>query len=121
MKWFAPVIIASALIFAWPDHVYAVDYLCKNVDGEWTWFGDHVAVQVDYIVVGAPERSYETGTGIFVRGQPWGSWKVNSGIAKFSAYGIGALHIRKADAGAPFKVCATVKDLSPITILRAEF
>ncbi len=121
MKWLAAVVIPSAIALGWSGQAYALDYLCKIVDGQWTWFGDHVAVTVTYIVVGSPGRAYETGTGVFIGGWPWGGWAVHSGTAKFSAYGIGALHVRKADDGEPFKVCATVKDLNPVTILRGEF
>jgi hypothetical protein len=29
--------------------------------------------------------------------------------------------MHKADDGPPFKICATLKDINPITIIRAEF
>jgi hypothetical protein len=91
------------------------------VSDEWSWFGDHVAVSVTYLVVGQAGRTYETGTGVFFRSRPWGSVTSRSGTAKFSAWGAGTLHIRQVDSGPPFKVCSTVKDLDPITIIQAEF
>jgi hypothetical protein len=99
----------------------AADYLCKNVGQSWEWFGDHVALWIDYVVVGTPGRRYEVGTGVSINGSPWGSRDEYSGPAEFSAYGAGALHIRQADQGEPFKVCATSTGLKPITIIDAEF
>lgn len=96
-------------------------YLCRFVGESWVWFSDHVAVSVGYLTVGPEGRTYETGTGISVSGSPWGKREKRKGTAEFSAYGAGALHIRRADEGADFKVCATSSGLRPITIIQSEF
>lgn len=100
---------------------YAADYLCKQVGREWVWFSDHAAMSVDYLVIGEAGRKYEVGTGIFFNSRPLGSKNTHSGRAEIVAYGIGALHIRQADGGPPFKICGTASKLEAITILRAEF
>jgi hypothetical protein len=113
-----------AFVFAFissAGNVRAADYLCKSVDREWAWFGDHVAISVTYLIIGTGGRSYEAGTGVFARGQPFG-WKQRlSGQSRVSGWGAGSLHIRQADDGEPFKVCVTLREMSLITILHTEF
>jgi hypothetical protein len=96
-------------------------YICRSVGAEWTWFGDHVALSVSYATRGPRDRTYEVGTGLSVNGSPWGSRSKFSGDAEFSAYGIGALHIRRADAGADFDVCSSTIGLEVIPIVNTEF
>lgn len=104
-----------------PNAAIAADYMCRTVGPAWTWFGDHIAISVDYVSVGASSRRYEVGTGISVGGSPRGRREVYSGTAEFTAYGIGAVHIRQSDSGEPFKVCVSSAGLSPITIYSQEF
>lgn len=102
-------------------NAHSADYICKLVGKDWAWFGDHVAMSIDYVVAGLPGRQYETGTGISFRGSPRGTRKIHTGKAEITAYGAGALHIRSADGGEPFKVCATSAGMSAITIMQREF
>ena len=99
----------------------AADYLCKSVDREWAWFGDHVAMSVTYLIVGTGGRWYEVGTGVFAKHQPLGWRQRLSGQSRVSGWGAGSLHIRQADDGEPLKVCVTLQDMSLITILQTEF
>jgi hypothetical protein len=96
-------------------------YLCKTVGKDWRWFSDHVVGSMTYLIVGVPSRAFEAGTGIFFRGEPWGSKENGSGTLRITAYGAGALHIRQHDGGEPFKVCATSEAIKAITIIQAEF
>ena len=103
------------------NHCFAADYLCKTVGKDWTWFSDHVVGSISYLVVAAPNRTFEAGTGVFFRNRPWGTKASGSGTLKMTAYGAGALHIRQHDAGDPFKICATSQAIEAITIISAEF
>lgn len=114
------VLFAITMSFSISESV-ASSYLCKVIDRQWHWFSDHGAVWIEYVSVGQPGRTYEVGTGISVRGSPWGSRSRYSGNATFKAYGVGALHIRQADDGEPFKVCASAEKLKPIDIIKSEF
>lgn len=108
-------------VLSWPASASASEHFCKDVDANWSWFGDHVASNISYFIVGSPGRKYEVGTGIFARGRPWGSRNSYSGQADVTAYGIGAIHIRKSDDGSPFKVCVTTAKLETVTIISSEF
>jgi hypothetical protein len=88
--------------------VYAEDYICKDVGSSWVWFSDHVATSVEYKVIG------ETGN-------PLGWREKYTEMAEFSAWGLGAVHIRAIDGGEPFKVCLATGGISPITIYKKEF
>jgi hypothetical protein len=114
------VLVTSALLYACTT-AEAADYICKEVGKKWTWLGDHVVGSIEYVVIGAPGRRYEVGTGLFVQGQPWGSKRQGEGRLDFSAYGIGALHGRQIDEGSPLKVCATTNKLRAINLLTVEF
>lgn len=85
MKRHSTLLLAVAFALTLTGHAHALDYMCKPVDGGWSWFGDHVATSVTYLVVGPPGRSYDTGTGVFFRGRPWGSKEVRSGNSKLGA------------------------------------
>lgn len=99
----------------------AADYICKDVGPSWSWFGDHVALRITYRTLGAGGRTYETGTGVSFRGSPLGSREKRVGAAEFNAYGAGALLIRQADDGPPFRVCATATDMDLVPIFRGQF
>lgn len=99
----------------------AAEYLCREVGADWTWFSDHVAAAVDYVIVGQPGRRYEVGTGLSMWGAPRGFRSTHAGEASVTAWGMGALHIRRADDGPPFKVCAGASHLKPIDIIKLEF
>lgn len=104
---------AGALIGFFSSQCYAeTPYICRNVGSDWLWFGDHAALSVSYATRGPLGRTYEVGTGLSVNGSPWGSRVKYAGDAEFSAYGIGALHIRRADDGPDFEVCASVLRLT---------
>lgn len=99
----------------------AAEHSCREVTNDWTWFSDHVALTVEYVIVGQPGRRYEVGTGLKIGGRPRGWRSQHSGNVKITAWGAGALHIRRDDDGPPFKVCVGPGKLSPITIMRVEF
>ena len=129
MRWFANafcclvcqlVLVALLGLYCIP-RAAANEYICRTTSSEWTWLSDHVATWVDYIIVGAPGRRYEVGTGIFFRNRPWGTTSVHTGRSEVTAYGAGALHVKQADEGAPFKICGTSSNLGVITILKREF
>ena len=100
---------------------YADDYLCREIGNKWMWFSDHAATSIEYVIVGPADRRYEVRTGVMIMASPRGWHTQDSGIAKVTAWGLGALHIRKDDAGAPFKICVGPGELEPITILKLEF
>lgn len=100
---------------------YSQEYICKHVGGSWEWFGDHGAFSVTYSIVGQSGRTYEIGTGISINNSPWGSRSEHQGTYEATAYGIGALHIRNADGGEPFKVCASATGMDPAIIFSTEF
>lgn len=99
----------------------ASDYLCRDVGDGWTWFSDHMAASIEYLIVGPPGRRYEVGTGVMIAGAPRGWRSKHSDNAKVNAWGAGAIHVRKKDDGAPFKVCVGSGKLEPITIIKREF
>jgi hypothetical protein len=99
----------------------AEEPICKVIDRNWHWFSDHFAMSVDYTSLGAAGRIYEVGTGISVNGSPWGSREKYSELAEFTAYGVGAVHIRQADTGEPFRVCAMATKINAVTILKQQF
>lgn len=114
------IVVTAALSLAQAG--YANDsYSCKNVGSEWTWFSDHVVWSIDYVLVGPQGREFEIGTGVSVGGRPQGSHRRATHIAEITAYGAGALHVRKIDGGTDFKVCATSLGVDPITIYTREF
>lgn len=108
-----PLVLASSFASAKPR--------CNMVGPDWQWFGDHVAMSIDYVVVASPGRRYEVGTGPFIGGGPIGWRETYADGAELSAWGIGAVHIRQKDDGPPFKVCVDASGLTPITIFRQEF
>ncbi len=73
--------------------------LCREVGSAWQWFGDHVVLTIDYVIVGAHGRRYEVGTGPSVNGSPWGWRESYVGSAEVAAWGAGAIHIRQKDDG----------------------
>lgn len=121
MKRHGLLLLAMPLLSASPSQAGPPDYICRDVDRKWVWFGDHVASSVDYLVVGPADRTFEMGTGMFINGSPWGSRVKRSGTAKVTAYGAGAMHVRRADGGVSFKVCVTQQDIDPIKIIDEEF
>lgn len=95
---------------------------CREVGAKWVWFEDHLVAYVTYSTRGPQGRTYEVGTGISVNGSPWGKRKRYTGDAEFNAYGMGALHIRKKDAGPNFVVCASGLGIGTLPIIpKTEF
>lgn len=100
---------------------HATDYLCREVAADWLWFSDHAAASIEYIIVGQPGRRFEVGTGMSILGAPRGWRSVSIGNTTVTAWGVGAIHIRRADDGPPFKVCVGAGKLNPIDIVKIEF
>lgn len=110
----------AILLCATPAHA-ADGVICKTVGSSWEWFGDHAALWVEYYAVGEAGRQYEVGTGMSINGSPWGSRNRYSGESTFSAYGLGAVHVRQADSGTPFRICVGAEGLATLTIVRITF
>lgn len=122
MKFVALIFVAFAAVGFTTSACYSEPtYICRAVGADWTWFGDHVALSVSYATRGPRDRIYEVGTGLSVNGSPWGSRSKFSGDAEFTAYGIGALHIRRADDGSDFDVCSSTIGLDVIPIIKTDF
>jgi transcriptional regulator with XRE-family HTH domain len=117
------LLLAMTVLFVLctPRPAEATDYICKEIGQEWVWLSDNVAMSVEYLIIGVSGRKYDVGTGVFFRGQPWGSVSGHEGKSEVTAYGVGALHVKQADQGPPFKVCATTSKLAAITIITVEF
>ncbi len=111
----------ALLAVASPPAVGAEGYVCKQVGNGWSWFGSHAVASISYLAIGGPGRRYEIGTGVFFRGAPLGRRQIFAGAAEFDAWGVGAVHIRQADLGEPFKVCLSSRGVKAITILKREF
>lgn len=94
----------------------ADDSLCRSVGNDWVWFSDHAALSIDYAVVGPTGRMYEIGTGVSFRGKPLGTKSKHEGAYVVTAYGIGAIHVRAADGGAPFTVCVSADKMELIPL-----
>ncbi len=90
--------------------------MCKKIGSEWTWFGDHVAFTVDYYVAGPEARQFEVGTGMSVNGSVWGSTQHAKDFLEVTAYGAGAIHVRKYDQGEDFEVCVGVDRMTVIDL-----
>lgn len=89
---------------------------CRSVGKEWVWFGDHVAWSVDYYVIGRGGQTFEVGTGLSVNGSVWGRTQKGKAYLEVTAYGAGAIHVRKADQGEDFEVCVGVSKLEVIDL-----
>jgi len=96
-----------------PTPALAVD-LCRTVGKDWVWFGEHVALSVDYYVIGRGDRTFEVGTGLSVNGSVWGSTQKAKRYLEVTAYGAGAIHVRKVDEGENFEVCVGATKLEVI-------
>jgi hypothetical protein len=94
----------------------ASDVTCKKISSDWSLFSDNIALFVTYNVVGEVGRKFEIGTGVSVSGKPRGAKKTFEGNVEIDAYLLGALHIRRADQGADFSVCATATDMEVIPL-----
>jgi hypothetical protein len=79
--------------------------ICKSIGEEWVWFSDHMALSVDYFIAGPNGRKYEIGTGMSINDSVWGWTTSGEGLTDVSAWGMGALHVRKYDTGEDFQVC----------------
>lgn len=90
--------------------------MCRRVVSEWVWFSDHVAFSVDYYVIGRGDRSFEVGTGMSVNGSVWGKTQKGKIYLEVTAYGAGAIHVRKADQGEDFDVCVGASKLEVIDL-----
>jgi hypothetical protein len=98
-----------------PSSAYSNE-MCRRVGSEWVWFSDHVAFSVDYYVIGRGDRSFEVGTGMSVNGSVWGSTQIAKRSLQVTAYGAGAIHVRKADQGEDFDICVGATKLEVIDL-----
>jgi hypothetical protein len=113
--------VASSETRGVPGSPRSSDPRCKLVGDDWTWFSDHVALTVTYVVQGSSTRNYEVGTGVSAFGKPRGRKVQLRGKNEVTAYGMGALHVRVVDGGSPTTICVAQGDLSTITFVDIEF
>lgn len=91
------------------------DESCRSVGSEWVWFSDHIAMSVDYYVSGPADRVFEVGTGMRINGSVWGAVEDGEGLLEVTAYGMGAIHVRRGDNGPDFQVCVGATKLKVIS------
>lgn len=103
------------------NSVFGSGQSCKMLDSNWMWFSDHVGLYATYASQSPAGRVYEVGTGISISGSPKGKRRNFSGEAEFTAYGVGAVHIRKKDTGSTFQVCLELMELGAIPIFSTDF
>jgi hypothetical protein len=94
---------------------------CRTIGSDWVWFSDHVAFSVDYYVTGPNERQFEVGTGISVNGSVWGATEKSRHFFATTAYGLGAIHVRKADLGEDFEVCVGANRMKVIELCDEKY
>lgn len=104
MKRIAALVIAGITSYG-ATNVAIAEESCKNIGSEWVWFSDHIAMTVDYYVAGPLGRKYEIGTGMSLNDSVWGWTTPGDGLTEVTAWGMGALHVRKYDSGEDFQVC----------------
>lgn len=105
-------ISAAIILFTGPAQA---NEMCRVVGHDWTWFGDHLALSVDYYIFGPGDRQFEVGTGLRVNGSVWGSTQVASGLVETTAYGVGSINVRRADDGPDFQICVGATKLEVIS------
>lgn len=115
------VILMLFMSFGGQQTLASEAYRCRKVGADWVWFEDHVALYVNYATKGPLGRIYEIGTGVSVNGSPWGRRERLTGEVEFTAFGAGALHIRRRDSGSDFEVCASSNGLGAIPVYRGAF
>jgi hypothetical protein len=94
---------------------------CRSVGEDWVWFSDHVSWTVDYFVFGPKDRVYEIGTGLSINQSVWGRTQRGQNFVEVTAYGIGALHVRRLDQGEDFEVCVGTLKLEVLMLCSHKY
>jgi len=100
-------VLGSVVSAAEPLHV-------KPVGTDWVWFSDYAYFRSEWTVSAEDGCELEVGSGMRINGEPRGSARRFSRYIKFTAWGIGAIHVRAVAGMAP---CLVRVDLGQFDLI----
>lgn len=86
------------------------------VGDSWVWFSDHAVASITYGIAVEEGFKVRAATGPSIFGNPVGSRHEVKGAEEVTAYGIGAIHIKRIGGGGEAKVCVDQTGMTLISL-----
>ncbi|CDZ31178.1 Hypothetical protein, partial CDS, partial [Neorhizobium galegae bv. officinalis] len=94
------------------------DEISKTVTESWTWFTDYVGGKGDWTVHCPSDRKCQVGMGVKAFGEPRGEKLSFQGTTRFTAFGLGAIHVKVIDGKGSCTVRLDEGHVDPVTIFK---